>query len=95
MRDLPAEILVPTARLVQICDEITGLRRRNEVLQAQVSVIELFGVALKAHPGGVVSGYGEDIVWVINNALAEAERKKKAESEPKEHADPGPVSARK
>ena len=75
MRNLPKEISVPTNRLLQICDEITSLRHRNELLQAQVSMAELFGLALNATLPNRGYAHSEDIVSVINNALMDAECK--------------------
>lgn len=74
MSNLPNEISVPVNRLLQICSEITSLRQTNQVLQAQVNMAELFGLALKAPHGHGGYASSEDIVSVIQRALADAER---------------------
>lgn len=74
MRNLPNEIGVPVNRLMQICNEITSLRHTNQILQAQVNMAELFGLALKAPAGHGGYAASEDIVSVIERALADAER---------------------
>jgi hypothetical protein len=52
-------------------DEIRMLRSRNEVLGAQVRVIECFDTALH---GRRSEGATVDIAWVIENEIASAER---------------------
>jgi len=47
--------------------EITALRRRNEVLNAQVGVVEVFAAALGLRKNE--SGATVDIVWEIERAL--------------------------
>ncbi len=42
--------------------EVRNLRRSNEILAAQVGVIEVFRAALIGKPSGLLSS-GEDIAW--------------------------------
>lgn len=47
--------------LNQLADEVRGLRRHNEVLSAQVDVVEVFRAALLGPPRN--GGMAEDIAW--------------------------------
>ena len=58
--------------LTQAANEIKYLRRENEVLGAQVFVVNAFAQALAARPPGNVSS--ADIVWAIDAALTKAEK---------------------
>ena len=49
-------------------DEIVGLRRRNEILEARDEVVRLFGCILMPR---TPQGMGEDVVWLIDKALAQ------------------------
>ena len=44
-------------------DEILRLRRENELLAAQVRVVEIFGWALAPKGGGYAAS--EDVAWLI------------------------------
>lgn len=56
--------------LRQAADQIRYLRRENETLRAQVSVVETFRAALFGVPrGGACS---PDLVWEIDQHLANA-----------------------
>jgi hypothetical protein len=55
--------------------EIKGLRQRNEVLEAQVGVVEVFAAALglKRNKGGA----GIDVLWSIQKKIEELQEPKK------------------
>ena len=48
--------------------EIESLRRRNELLQAKVDVVEIFSAALLGKPGPV--GMSPDVVWSLRKEIA-------------------------
>jgi hypothetical protein len=54
--------------LRQAVSEIRGLRRSNEILSAQVGVIEVFAAALGMRQNGGMMA--EDLVWRIEQELA-------------------------
>lgn len=54
-------------------DEIVGLRRRNEILQAKVDVMDLFALVLHTSPARRTEGYGEDVVWMLQQKINELE----------------------
>jgi hypothetical protein len=58
------------------CDELQHLRRRNEILEAKVSTMELLGEMLFARPRSISQGMGEDPVWIIMKALQPKEDNK-------------------
>lgn len=61
------EELKESQRLLQsAAHEITQLRRRNEILSAQMSVIEVFAAALGLRRS---EGASVDIVWEIQHHL--------------------------
>lgn len=49
-------------------DEIVGLRRRNEVLEARVEVVEVFAAALGLKRGAC--GMAPDVVWELDKEIA-------------------------
>ena len=56
-------------------EEIESLRRRNEVLQATVNTVEIFGRALQRNPG-----YGElgvDAAWNLRSMASGIEAEEK------------------
>lgn len=57
--------------------EIRELRRLNEVLSAKVSVMEIFAAALGLRHGEQVMK--PDVVWKIDKALQDMEKKDKSE----------------
>lgn len=59
--------------LLRSKDEIVDLRRRNEVLQAQVDVMNIFDRAIRAQFSQGSISYGEDLAWRIENRLREIE----------------------
>ena len=49
--------------------EIVGLRRRNEILEAQVAVVEVFASALGLKPGE--RGAAPDVAWALQKKIDE------------------------
>lgn len=66
--------------LIDAQQEILALRRRNELLEAKVSTMELFGLALKTLPASQSRVETVDIAWKLARAIEEAA---KAEAAPK------------
>lgn len=59
-------------RLLQLAEqEIVKMRRRNEVLEAKVSVVEIFDRAITAQYMTPSIGYSEDVAWAISKRIAE------------------------
>ena len=58
--------------LRQAMHEIRELRRRNEILSAQVMVVEAFHAALLGPPRGM--GASPDLCWEIERHLTEAKK---------------------
>lgn len=58
--------------LLEARDEILALRRRNEVLSAQMGVVEVFAAALglKRNEGGAAP----DVAWMLMKAYDEAKK---------------------
>lgn len=52
--------------LTQAKHQIISLRRRNEILEAKVEVMNLFGTVLHTQPAYVQQGAEVDIVWRID-----------------------------
>ena len=52
-------------------NEVTILRRRNEILEAKVSMIELFELVFNTKPNYSSQGMGEDIIWKMRKYLEE------------------------
>lgn len=50
-------------------DTIKDLRRRNEILEAKVEVMNLFAVTLHSHPAYPTQGMGEDAAWLLQCIL--------------------------
>ncbi|MFZ2650252.1 MAG: hypothetical protein WA210_09100 [Burkholderiaceae bacterium] len=61
-----AEVDETLMLLQEAAQEIRMLRRVNEVLQAKVSMIELFDRVLNSRPPSVTSGFGEDVAWKLD-----------------------------
>jgi hypothetical protein len=59
--------------LAQAAEEISRLRRQNELLAARVEVMDLFACVLHTRPAGQSQGYAEDLVWKIRAALEQTE----------------------
>jgi len=51
----------------QACFEIRDLRRRNELLEAQMGIVEVFAAALGMKKGGQTMA--PDVVWMIEREL--------------------------
>lgn len=66
--------------LLNAKDEILELRRRNEVLAAQVAVVEVFAAALR--PGsnghGQTFGWQRDVVGALDDEIAKLSSEKDA-----------------
>lgn len=62
--------------LIEAKNEIESLRRANEILSAKVSVMELFSIALRAHPDNGSYGGIPDVLHYIDQELEEEEEKK-------------------
>ncbi len=52
-------------------EEIRRLRRTNEILSAQVEVMELFACVLHTKPASQSRGETEDIAWSLQKMLDE------------------------
>lgn len=55
--------------LLKAKEEITALRRLNDILAAKVETMELFATVLHTKPAFRSSAASEDICWEINNYL--------------------------
>jgi hypothetical protein len=53
--------------------EIISLRRRNEILEAQVGVIEVFAAALGLRANH--SGTSPDVAWALQKAINDLDKK--------------------
>lgn len=51
-------------------EEIVSLRKRNELLEAQIAVVELFRALITP---STPRGMGEDVTWSITKVLRELE----------------------
>lgn len=56
--------------------EIESMRRRMDVLQAKVDMIDLFELVLKTQPRSVGQGMGVDIAWSLRRAAADMSAEK-------------------
>lgn len=65
--------------LLHAQSEILTLRRHNEILQAKVDTMDLFGLVLRTQPQYQSMGMGEDIAWLIDKEVQEMERREKAD----------------
>ncbi len=59
-------------------EEIVGLRRRNEILQAKVDTMDLFHLVLRTSPTHQSIGASEDVVYHLNYLIEEADRERVA-----------------
>lgn len=57
--------------LNEAANEIESLRRRNELLEAQMDVVEIFRVALMGPRRA--GGASPDVVWSLRRKIAELE----------------------
>lgn len=57
-------------------DTIQSLRRRNEILEAKVEVMNLFGLTLQTAPAYPTQGMGEDSAWLLQRCLDNVELRK-------------------
>lgn len=57
--------------LNQGAEEIRMLRHRNEVLEAKVSVMDLFATVLFTKPHQQSVGMGEDVAWKMAKVAAD------------------------
>lgn len=55
--------------LEEAASEIESLRRRNELLEAQMAVVEVFRVALMGPPRPM--GASPDVVWALRKKAKE------------------------
>ena len=58
--------------LRRAAEDIRTLRRRNEILSAQMRVVEIFGAALSGRGGSGIA-MGEDIAWALDRAIHDLE----------------------
>ena len=64
--------------LRQGSDEIEGLRRRIDVLQAKADVVDVFSMALSGkRPAS--QGFGEDVAWKMRKAADAMDGREKDE----------------
>ena len=68
--------------------EIRDLRRRNELLQAQVDVMELFGLTLRTTPNYSSTGASPDVAWMLDKEIRKIEE---AEASVPKPAWPSPL----
>lgn len=54
-------------------ETIQSLRRRNEILEAKVDVMNLFAVTLHSSPAYPTEGMGEDAAWLLQKQLDKIE----------------------
>ena len=57
--------------LQDAANEIESLRRRNELLEAQIGVVEVFRAALMGQPRE--RGASPDVVWALRKKITELE----------------------
>lgn len=57
--------------LMQAREEITSLRRQNEILSAKVDMIDLFACVLHSQPARTSQGASIDVAWLIQQKLNE------------------------
>jgi hypothetical protein len=50
-------------------EQLQTLRRRNEILEAKVEVMNLFAVTLHSTPAYPTQGMGEDAAWLLQKEL--------------------------
>ena len=55
--------------LTQAINEVSRLRRANEILGAKVEMIDLFACVLHTTAAQHSQGMGEDIVWKMQKAV--------------------------
>lgn len=55
--------------LIEAKKEIINLRRRNEILEAQIGIVEVFAAALGMKH--VNQGISEDVVWELQKKIDE------------------------
>lgn len=60
--------------------EIDDLRRRNEILNAKVEVMELFACVLHTEPARRSQGAAPDVAWALQKKIDEI--RKEAANEP-------------
>ena len=68
--------------LTNAIDEIESLRRQNEILSAQVGVVEVFAAALGLRNGN--RGATPDVVWALRQEIAKVESAGPHPEQPKE-----------
>ena len=54
-------------------EEIRRLRRSNEIMNAQLHIVEIFEMALRHSMDKQSIGMGEDIAWKLDKLLAEVQ----------------------
>lgn len=65
--------------LLQLKEEITSLRRRNEILEARTGVLDLIGRLVMPQ---TTQGFGVDPVWRIDQWFVNERRQDKAAAKP-------------
>jgi hypothetical protein len=61
--------------LMQAKQEIVDLRRRNEILSAQMAIVDVFAAALGLHrEGGVMH---PDVAWELQNEIEKLDSQEK------------------
>ncbi len=65
--------------LIEAKSEIERLRRRNEILEAKVEVMNLFGTVLHTYPNHDGGAMAVDIAWSLQKGIEELEAKEAAE----------------
>ena len=60
--------------LLEAKAEIDRLRRRNEILEAKVSTMELFATVLHTNPHYPSEVMSEDVAWKLHRAFTEIEQ---------------------
>ena len=63
--------------MLRCADEIELLRRRNDLAEAQLSVLDVIAAAIGFRKAD--KAYSEDIAWKIRDTLQKAEKKEQEE----------------
>lgn len=77
--------------LIDARNEITALRRTNEILAAKVEMIDLFALVLHTEPARQSRGACPDIAWQLSQAVEKYDQAQSAKTPPPPIApDPNP-----
>lgn len=68
-------------------EEITRLRRQNEILSAKVEMIDLFACVLHTKPAEHVQDMSVDVVWELGKEIEKIEADERARERAKPDAE--------